>query len=88
MGVPHGKSPVTKFGGHRHCDGRDIIFLVVKGEDSTYSCLNLPLFFISKAYRMKAHGMSYQYTSPIHVARFLGKQIMETLQNTIFPVRS
>ena len=38
------------FGGHRHYDKGDIMPLVVEGQDSTCSCLNPPLLFISKAH--------------------------------------
>ena len=37
----------AKFGGHRQCGSGDIMFLVIDEQDSTYSCLNPPLLFIS-----------------------------------------
>ena len=38
------------FGDHRHYDKGHIMPLVVEGQDSTRSCLNPPLLFISKAH--------------------------------------
>ena len=45
----------AKFRDHRHCGGVDIIYLVVKEQDST--CLLKPPSFISKAHGMKAYDM-------------------------------
>lgn len=45
----------AKFGGHRYCSGGYIIFSVVKGNDSTCSCLNLALLFIFEALATKPH---------------------------------
>ena len=36
----------AKFGGHRHCDNEDIMFLVVEKEDSRCSRFNTLLLFI------------------------------------------
>ena len=49
----------AKFGDHRHCDSRDIMFLGADEENSRCSCLNLPLLFISKGHGLKVHGISY-----------------------------
>ena len=35
----------AKFGGHRHCDSGDMMFLVSKEENSSCSCFNPPLLF-------------------------------------------
>ena len=35
----------AKFGNHRQCGSRDIMFLVAKEENSRCSRLNLPLLF-------------------------------------------
>ena len=48
----------ANFCGLRHCGSGDIIFLVVKEEDSRFSCFNPPLLF-SKGHSLKAHGISY-----------------------------
>ena len=45
-------------GYNRPCGSGDIMFLVVKEQDSRYSHSNPPLFFISKASGLKAHTMS------------------------------
>ena len=46
----------TKFGGHRHCRSRDIMFLDSKGENSICTHFNPPLLFISKRCGLKSHG--------------------------------
>ena len=49
----------TKFRGLRNCGSEDM-FLVVKGQDSACSHLDLPLLFTSKSNSMTAQSMSYQ----------------------------
>ena len=48
-----------KFGDHRHCGSRDIIFLVVKVQDSICYRLNLPALFFSKGHEGKIHCESF-----------------------------
>ena len=50
---------VAKFGDHRHRGSGDIMFLIAEEENSRCSRFNLPLLFISKEHRLKAHGISY-----------------------------
>ena len=45
----------SKFGGHKHCDSGDKMFLVVEEQDFTSSRLNSPLLFTSKSRGLKAH---------------------------------
>ena len=50
----------AKFGGHGQCGSRDMMFLVVEGQDSTYPYLDLLLLFISKAHDMPwAHALNF-----------------------------
>ena len=49
----------VKFGVHRHCGSRDIMFLVIEDEDSRCSCFNLPLLFISKGHGLKVRVKLY-----------------------------
>ena len=42
----------VKFGGNRHGDSRDMMFLVPEEQDSTFPRINPPLLFISKSYSM------------------------------------
>ena len=49
---------LAKFVRHRHCGGRDVMFLVLKSK-IPYAPLHSPLLFISKVRGMDAHGMSY-----------------------------
>ena len=51
----------AKFGGHRHCDSRDLMFLVVKGEDSRCPCLNLQITAISNLSCLK-HMAGHAHT--------------------------
>ena len=44
----------------RHCGSGDMMFLVVKGQDSTGPCFSPPLVFISKGHGLKACGITYQ----------------------------
>ena len=39
----------ARIGGHRHFGSADMIYLMVEGQDFTYSRVNPPLLFISKA---------------------------------------
>ena len=50
----------TKFDNDRHCDGGDMMILVIEGQDSTWPCLNPQLLFISKAHGMKSHDLLYE----------------------------
>ena len=47
------------FAGHGHFGSRDITFLVVEGQNSTWSCSDPPSLFIPKPDDIKAHDMSY-----------------------------
>ena len=49
----------SKFGDHRHCGSRDMMFLVAEDENSRCFGFNLPFLFISKGHGLKAHGISY-----------------------------
>ena len=40
----------AKFGGQRHCASRDMTFVAVEGQDSTYPHFDRPLLLISKAH--------------------------------------
>ena len=57
------------FGGHRHYDKGDIMPLVVEGQDSTCSCLNPPLLFISKAHEtLCLHTQNFAITRTLKKA--------------------
>ena len=49
----------AKFGGHGHCGSGDVMFLVVKDQDSTCPPFHLLLLFILRVYGLKAQGISY-----------------------------
>ena len=48
----------AKFGSHRYCGSGDIMFLVAKEENSSWSRFNPPSLFVSKGHGLKAHGIS------------------------------
>ena len=48
---------LAKFGGHRHCCSRSVMFLVVEKQDPTCFFLNLLLLFMSKGHGFKAHSI-------------------------------
>ena len=53
VGAPHVSHHLAKFCGHSHCGSRDMMFIVVKEQDSTCFRLNPPLLFVSKAFDLR-----------------------------------
>ena len=51
---------LTQFSGHRHCGSRDIMFLVVEGQDYTCTRFKAPLLFISKPHCMPWSQKKFQ----------------------------
>ena len=54
-----------KFGDHKHCGSRDMMFLVVEGQDSICNHLNLQILFISKTHGKPAQ--TYEISGRRHV---------------------
>ena len=55
----------VEFGDLRHCVKGDIISLVVEKQDSTCSCLNPSLQFVSKTHYMFSHTKFQNIDTPI-----------------------
>ena len=49
----------AKFGDHRHCGSRNIMFLVAEEENPRRSRFNPPLLFVSKEHGLKSHDIYY-----------------------------
>ena len=60
----------AKFGGARHCDSGDLIFLAIEEQAPTCSCLNPPLLFISNA-----HGILGSHTRRLTIKGTLMKRL-------------
>ena len=74
VGAPDLSHYPPKFVDHSQHVSGDIMFLVVEKQDSTSSCLNLPLLFISKA-----HGLLRLHTRNFTTKRTLTKSFAKLL---------
>ena len=55
----------ANFGSHRRCGSGDMMFLVVEGQDSTFSWLN-PKYFLSLKH-MACHALTHKIIGPRHL---------------------